>query len=84
MPGFHPHPNPLPQVRGDFAGCFCPVYGLQTRPSILRTVSRCRPKVREASRMLIPSTITARRTRKYTPTLNICRTVRRVGYYPYG
>ena len=46
------------------------------------TVSRCRPKVREASRMLIPSTITARRTRRYTSTLYILGTIRRVGYYP--
>ena len=42
------------------------------------TVSRCRPKVREASRMLIPSTITARRTRRYTSTLYIHRTIHRV------
>ena len=33
--------------------------------------------------MLIPSTITARRTRRYTSTLYIRRTIRRVGYDPY-
>ncbi len=32
--------------------------------------------------MLIPSTITARRIRRYTSTLYIHGTIRRVGYYP--
>ena len=32
--------------------------------------------------MLIPSTITARRTRRYTSTLYIPGTIQRVGYYP--
>ena len=32
--------------------------------------------------MLIPSTITARRTRRYTSTLYIRRTIRRVEYNP--
>ena len=50
--------------------------------SILRTVSRCRPNVRAASRMLIPSTITALRTRRYTSTLYIRRTIHGVGYNP--
>ena len=31
--------------------------------------------------MLMPFTITARRTRRYTPTLYIRRTIHRVGYY---
>ena len=48
----------------------------------MRTVSRCRPNTREASRMLISSTITARRIRRYTSTLYIHGTIRRVGYYP--
>ena len=39
--------------------------------SILRTVSRCSPNTREASRMLIPSTMQARRTRTYSSTLYI-------------
>ena len=50
--------------------------------SILRTVSRCRPNSLETSRILLPSTITARRTRRYTSTLYIHRTIRRVGYDP--
>ena len=48
----------------------------------MRTVSRCRPNVRAVSRMLIPSTITARRTRRYTSTLYIHRTIHGVGYNP--
>ena len=32
--------------------------------------------------MLIPSTITARRTRRYTSTLYIPGTIQRIGYYP--
>ena len=48
----------------------------------MRTVSRCRPNVRAVTRMLIPSTITARRTRRYTSTLYIRRTIRRIGYDP--
>ena len=32
----------------------------------------------------MPSTNTARRTRRYTSTLYIRRTIRRVGYDPYG
>ena len=48
----------------------------------MRTVSRCRPNVRAVSRMLIPSTITARRTRRYTSTLYIRRTIHGVGYNP--
>ena len=47
-------------------------------------MSRCRPNTREASRTLIPFTITARRTRRYTSTLCIRRTIRRVGYNPCG
>ena len=38
--------------------------------------------IRDASRMLIPSTITARRTRRYTSTLYIPGTIQRIGYYP--
>ena len=34
--------------------------------------------------MLLPSTITARRTRRYTSTLYIRRTIQGVGYNPYG
>ena len=48
----------------------------------MRTVSRCRPNVRAASRRLIPSTITALRTRRYTSTLYIRRTIHGVGYNP--
>ena len=48
----------------------------------MRAVSRCRPNSRETSRMLIPSTITALRTRRYTSTLYIHRTIRGVGYNP--
>ena len=43
---------------------------------ILRTASRYSPNVRAASRMIIPSTITVRRTRRYTSTLYIRRTIR--------
>ena len=50
--------------------------------SILRTVSRWSPNTREASRMLIPSTITALRTRRYTSTLYIHHTIHGVGYNP--
>ena len=39
--------------------------------SLLRTVSRCRPNTRAASRVLIPSTMRARRTRTYSSTLYI-------------
>ena len=46
------------------------------------TVSRCRPNTRAASCTLIPSTITARRTRRYTSTLYIRRTIHGVGYNP--
>ena len=48
----------------------------------MRAVSRCRPNSRETSRMLIPSTITVLRTRRYTSTLYIHRTIRGVGYNP--
>ncbi len=48
----------------------------------MRTVSRCRPNTREASRTLMPSTITARRTRRYTSTVYIHGTIRRVDYCP--
>ena len=34
--------------------------------------------------MLLPSTITARRTRRYTSTLYIRHTIHGVGYNPYG
>ena len=50
--------------------------------SILCTVSRCSPNTREASRMLIPSTITALRTRRYTSTLYIHRTIHGFRYNP--
>ena len=50
--------------------------------SILRTVSRCNPNSRAASRMLIPSTITALRTRRYTSTLYIRCTTRRLDFEP--
>ena len=40
----------------------------------MRTVSRCRPNSRAASRMLMPSTITARRTRRYDSTWYILGT----------
>ena len=46
--------------------------------SILRTVSRCRPNTRAASRVLIPSTMQARRTRTYSSTLYILITFHRV------
>ena len=48
----------------------------------MRTVSRCSPNSRAASRMLIPSTITALRTRRYTSTLYIRRTTRRLDFKP--
>ena len=48
----------------------------------MRTVSRCRPNSLETSRILLPSTITARRTRRYTSTLYIHRTIHGVGYNP--
>ena len=48
--------------------------------SILRTVSRCRPNTRAASRVLIPSTMQARRTRAYNSTLYILYTFHRVAY----
>ena len=47
----------------------------------MRTVSRCRPNSLETYRILISYTITARRTRTYTSTLYIRRTIRRIGYY---
>ena len=50
--------------------------------SILRTASRYSPNVRAAFRMIIPSTITARRTRRYTSPWYIRRTIRRAGYDP--
>ena len=50
--------------------------------SILRTVSRCNPNSRAASRMLTPSTITARRTRRYTSTLYIRRSTHRLNFKP--
>ena len=49
---------------------------------ILRTVSRCNPNTRAASRMLIPSTITARRTGRYTSTLYIPGTIHRLDFEP--
>ena len=48
----------------------------------MRTVSRCRPNTRETSRMLIPSTITARRTRRYTSTWYIHRTTHKHDFEP--
>ena len=46
--------------------------------------ARYSPNVRATSRILSPSTITARRTRRYTSTVYIRRTISRVGYDPYG
>ena len=48
----------------------------------MRTVSRCRPNTRETSRMLIPSTITARRTRRYTSTWYIHPTTHKHAFEP--
>ena len=48
----------------------------------MRTVSRCRPNTRETSRMLIPSTITARRTRRYTSTWYIHPTAHKHDFEP--
>ena len=45
-------------------------------------MSRCNPNVRAASRMLIPSTITALRTRRYMSTLYIHPTVHRLDFQP--
>ena len=50
--------------------------------SILRTVSRCRPNTRDTSRMLIPSTITARRIRRYTSTWYIHPTTHKHDFEP--
>ena len=44
----------------------------------MRTVSRCRPNTRAASRVLIPSTMQARRTRAYNSTLYILYSFHRV------
>ena len=44
----------------------------------MRTVSRCSPNTRAASRVLIPSTMQARRTRAYNSTLYILYTFHRV------
>ena len=46
--------------------------GIRRDPLAMSRVSRCRPKVLAASRPLIPSTITARRTRRYT---SLCTSV---------
>ena len=48
----------------------------------MRTVSQCRPNVLAASRTLIPSAITARRTRRYTSTLYIRRTTHKPDLKP--
>ena len=48
----------------------------------MRTVSRCNPNARAFSRMLIPSTITALRTRRYTSTLYIHRTIHGLNFKP--
>ena len=48
----------------------------------MRTVSRCSPNSLETSRMLLPSTITARRTRRYTSTLYIHRTTHKLDLKP--
>ena len=48
----------------------------------MRTVSRCNPNTRETSRMLIPSTITARRTRRYTSTWYIHPTTHKHDFEP--
>ena len=48
----------------------------------MRTVSRCSPNSLETSRMLLPSTITARRTRRYTSTLYIHRTTHKFDLKP--
>ena len=48
----------------------------------MRTVSRCNPNTRETSRMLIPSTITARRTRRYTSTWYIQSTTHKHDFEP--
>ena len=48
----------------------------------MRTGTRCRPYSLETSRILLPSTITARRTRRYTSTLYIRHTIHGVGYNP--
>ena len=50
--------------------------------SILCTVSRYRPNSRDVSRMLTPSTITARRTRRYTSTLYIPGAIHRLDFEP--
>ena len=56
--------------------------GSPEQASILRTASQCRPNSRAASRMLIPSTIPTRRTRRYTSALYIHRTIRRIDSEP--
>ena len=48
----------------------------------MRTVSRCRPKTPEASLMLMPSTMHARRTRRYSSTRYIHHTFQGVGLSP--
>ena len=48
----------------------------------MRTVSRCNPNTRETSRMLIPSTITARRIRRYTSTWYIHPTTHKHDFEP--
>ena len=48
----------------------------------MRTVSRCSPNSLETSRMPLPSTITARRTRRYTSTLYIHRTTHKLDLKP--
>ena len=48
----------------------------------MRTVSRCNPNTRETSRMLIPSTITARRTSRYTSTWYIHPTTHKHDFEP--
>ena len=45
-------------------------------------MSRCSPNSLETSRMLLPSTITARRTRRYTSTLYIHRTTHKLDLKP--
>ena len=57
-------------------GCRLRYPGGTEYASILRTVSLCRPNTRDASLVLMPSTMQARRTRRYSSPWYIPHTFR--------
>ena len=73
--------GPIPGLLG---ACRLRYPGGTEYASILRTVSLFRPNTRDASLVLMPSTMQARRTRRYSSTWYIPHTFHGLLVCPYG